>query len=102
MQLLLYGGFLVHYGLAFTTLWQRRTLRLRIGELAQIALGFAIPILLVRHVRSPHIYPMFDPRRVAGFSRSVRCACLASLGSYAKPRQSFLELAAPGCRSAGD
>ncbi|MGA8382246.1 MAG: adenylate/guanylate cyclase domain-containing protein [Stellaceae bacterium] len=49
-QGLLYGSFLVHYVLALWALWERRTLRLRAGELAQIVLGFAIPILLVRHV----------------------------------------------------
>jgi adenylate cyclase len=49
-KVLLYGGFLVHYGLALWALWERRSLRLRAGELIQIVLGFAIPILLVRHV----------------------------------------------------
>jgi len=49
-QLLLYGSFLVHYGLALYALWQRRTLRLRGSELSQLVLGFAIPLLLVRHV----------------------------------------------------
>ncbi len=49
-QALLYGAFLVHYSLALWALWERRTLRLRPGELAQIGLGFAIPILLARHV----------------------------------------------------
>ncbi len=49
-QALLYGSFLVHYALALWALWERRTLRLRAGELAQIVLGFAIPILLARHV----------------------------------------------------
>ena len=47
---LLYGCFLTHYFLALYALWQRRTLRLRASELSQMALGFAIPILLVRHV----------------------------------------------------
>jgi adenylate cyclase len=50
MQLLLYGSFVVHYGLALSALWQRRSLRLRPAEFAQLALGFAIPLLLVRHV----------------------------------------------------
>jgi adenylate cyclase len=50
MQLLLYGSFVVHYGLALWALWQRRSLRLRPAEFAQLALGFAIPLLLVRHV----------------------------------------------------
>jgi adenylate cyclase len=49
-QLLLYSSFLVHYGLALYALWQRRTLRLRASELSQLVLGFAIPILLIRHV----------------------------------------------------
>ncbi len=49
-QVLLYGSFLVHYGLALRALWQRRSLRLRPSELSQIVLGFAIPILLARHV----------------------------------------------------
>jgi adenylate cyclase len=49
-QAALYGSFLVHYGLSLWALWQRRTLRLRASELTQIVLGFAIPILLVRHV----------------------------------------------------
>jgi adenylate cyclase len=46
----LYGGFVAHYVLALTALWQRRTLRMRPAEFAQIALGFAIPVLLARHV----------------------------------------------------
>src|SRR5439155_3506257 len=50
MQLLLYGSFAVHYALALWALWQRRSLRLRPSEFAQLALGFAIPLLLVRHV----------------------------------------------------
>ena len=50
MLTLLYGAFLVHYALALWALWQRRTLRLRLSELLQLVLGFAIPVLLVRHV----------------------------------------------------
>jgi len=46
----LYGSFLVHYALALTSLWQRRTLRMRPGEFVQIAFGFALPALLARHV----------------------------------------------------
>ena len=50
MQLLLYGSFVVHYALALWALWQRRSLRLRSSEWAQLVLGFAIPLLLLRHV----------------------------------------------------
>jgi len=49
-QLLLYSSFLVHYALALYALWQRRTLRLRASEMSQLMLGFAVPLLLVRHV----------------------------------------------------
>lgn len=49
-QALLYGSFLVHYALALWALWERRSLRLRLSEISQIVLGFAIPVLLARHV----------------------------------------------------
>ena len=58
-QTLLYGAFLVHYGLALWALWQRRTLHLRVSELGQIALGFLIPILLARHVVGTRISDNF-------------------------------------------
>jgi adenylate cyclase len=58
-QALLYGSFLVHYGLALWALWQRRSLRLRASELGQIILGFAIPILLARHVVGTRISDSF-------------------------------------------
>jgi adenylate cyclase len=59
MQLLLYSSFLVHYALALYALWQRRTLRLRASELIQVVLGFAIPLLLVRHVVTTRISDSF-------------------------------------------
>src|SRR5499427_7923014 len=58
-QALLYGSFLVHYALALWALWQRRSLRLRVSELSQIILGFAIPILLARHVVGTRIADNF-------------------------------------------
>jgi adenylate cyclase len=58
-QVLLYGSFLVHYVLALWALWQRRSFRLRPSELAQIVLGFAIPILLARHVVGTRIADSF-------------------------------------------
>ena len=54
-QALLYGSFLVHYILALWALWERRTLRLQAGELTQVVLGFALPILLARHVAATRI-----------------------------------------------
>lgn len=57
MRLLLYGGFVVHYALALYALWERRTLRMRAAELCQIVLGFAIPLLLLRHVVGERLSP---------------------------------------------
>ena len=59
MLALLYGGFLVHYALALWALWQRRTLRLRFSELLQLVLGFAIPLLLARHVVANRVATSF-------------------------------------------
>jgi adenylate cyclase len=58
-QALLYGSFLIHYVLALSALWQRRTLRLRFAEAAQLVLGFAIPLGLVRHVVGTRISDSF-------------------------------------------
>src|SRR5437870_631367 len=58
-QALLYGSFLVHYGLALWALWQRRSLRLRASEMMQLVLGFAIPILLAQHVVGTRIADNF-------------------------------------------
>jgi adenylate cyclase len=68
-QTLLYGSFLVHYGLSLWSLWERRSLRLRVSELSQIALGFAIPILLARHVVSTRIADDFFHTNDAYYSR---------------------------------
>src|SRR2546423_13353480 len=48
MQLLLYGGFVVHYALAPWAPWQPRSPRLRAAGFAPLGVGFAIPPLLVR------------------------------------------------------
>ncbi|MGD9536524.1 MAG: adenylate/guanylate cyclase domain-containing protein [Alphaproteobacteria bacterium] len=46
---LLYGALLTHLALALYALYQRRSLRLKPLEAAQLLLGFAIPFLLVEH-----------------------------------------------------
>jgi adenylate cyclase len=68
-QTLLYGSFLVHYGLSLWSLWERRSLRLRVSELSQIALGFAIPILLARHVVGTRIAKDFFHTNDAYYTR---------------------------------
>jgi adenylate cyclase len=49
-SLLLYGSLLTHLALALWALYHRRTLRMPLGEAAQLGLGLAIPPLLVGHV----------------------------------------------------
>jgi adenylate cyclase len=46
----LYGSLIVHGLLAFWSLYRRRTLRMPAWEAAQLALGLAIPPLLVSHI----------------------------------------------------
>ncbi|MGE5168808.1 MAG: adenylate/guanylate cyclase domain-containing protein, partial [Rudaea sp.] len=48
--LVLYGALLVHAGLGLYALWRRKTLRMPAWELAQLALGLVIPLLLIPHV----------------------------------------------------
>jgi adenylate cyclase len=59
MRIALYSAFFVHYGLALWALWQRQTLRLRGSEYLQLILGFAIPVLLVRHVVGTRVSDSF-------------------------------------------
>ena len=68
-QALLYGSLLVHYGLSLWSLWERRSLRLRVSELSQIALGFAIPILMARHVVGTRIADDFFHTHDSYYSR---------------------------------
>ncbi len=46
----LYGALAVHFVTVLAGLWLRRTLRMSMAQWAQIALGIAIPFLLVVHV----------------------------------------------------
>ena len=49
-SLLLYGALLIHLGLAFWALYQRRRLAMPVWEAAQLISGLAIPPLLILHV----------------------------------------------------
>ena len=87
-QVLLYGSFLVHYGLALWALWQRRSLRLRPSELSQIILGFAIPILLARHVVGTRICRQLLPYR-------YRLLRLSAVGLFRRfPDHGYLQMLA--------
>jgi adenylate cyclase len=50
MTLLLYGAIVIHQGLAYWAIYQRRSLRMAPWEAAQLLLGLAVPPLIVTHV----------------------------------------------------
>ena len=57
----LYGALVVHALLAFWSLYRRRHLRMPAWEAAQLALGLAIPPLLVSHIVGTRLaHTMFD------------------------------------------
>jgi len=59
--IVLYGALIVHMSLVLWTLFERRTLRLRPREGAQILLGLAIPPLLIEHVLGTRgLHEFFD------------------------------------------
>jgi adenylate cyclase len=47
---LLYGSLLTHFFLALISLYRRSTLRMPLWEAAQLALGLAVPPLLIAHI----------------------------------------------------
>lgn len=51
----LYGALLLHVGLAFWSIYQRRSLRMPPWEAAQLLLGLAIPPLLLIHILGTRI-----------------------------------------------
>jgi hypothetical protein len=59
MQVLLYGGFAVHYALALWACGNAVFLRLRPAEWAQLVLGFAIPLRCFEHASTFASRPIF-------------------------------------------
>jgi len=51
----LYGALLVHLALGLYAVYRRRTLRIPVRELLQMAFGLAIPLLLLDHVKNTRI-----------------------------------------------
>ncbi len=69
--ILLYGSLLTHFLLALASLYRRTTLRMPAWEAAQLALGLAIPPLLIGHVAGTRLTWMLlghnvDYERVVG------------------------------------
>jgi len=70
----LYGALSVHLGLALYAIYERRHLRMPLADVAQLALGLAIPVLLVAHIVGTHFassaYGVTDSytRMLIGFS----------------------------------
>jgi len=56
----LYGAFTIHIGLAFWSIFRRRTLRMHTWEWVQLLMGLAIPLLLIAHVVGTRlVHPLF-------------------------------------------
>lgn len=49
-SLALYGSLIIHFGLAIWAIYERRNLRYTMGEMVQLTLGIAIPLLLALHI----------------------------------------------------
>lgn len=54
-SVLLYGAVGVHLALALWAVYERRTLRMPPAQLLRIAMGFAIPVLLIGHVTATRV-----------------------------------------------
>ena len=54
-SLLLYGALIGHALLGLYALWRRETLRMPVWEFAQLALGMAIPLMLIPHIFGTHV-----------------------------------------------
>ena len=60
-EIILYAAFLAHIGLSIISLATRRTLKMPIWEATQIALGLAVPLLLIKHIVHTRVaYQMFE------------------------------------------
>jgi len=58
---LLYGALVVHLALGLHAVYRRRTLRIPARELAQAALGLAIPLLMLDHIKGTRLaYALYD------------------------------------------
>ena len=85
---LLYGSLLTHFALALISLYRRTTLRMPAWEAAQLALGLAVPPLLIAHVVGTR-FSWFLLGQHIGYERIVG---LLWSDSWAAARQSLLLL----------
>ncbi|HTW53742.1 MAG TPA: adenylate/guanylate cyclase domain-containing protein [Stellaceae bacterium] len=88
MRAALYTAILTHYALALWALWRRQTLRLRGSEYLQLVLGFAIPILLVRHVLGTRVSDSFFGTDLSYYTVELRRLFVVS------PTRGYLQLVA--------
>jgi adenylate cyclase len=86
----LYGSFLVHGALGLLALYRRRHLRMPASEVAQLALGLTIPLLLLPHAGALRIgYSIYEID--SGFAQVLYQLWVGS-PEYALPRQFALVL----------
>jgi len=86
----LYGSFLVHGALGLLALYRRRHLRMPASEVAQLALGLTVPLLLLPHAGALRIgYSIYGID--SGFAQVLYQLWVGS-PEYALPRQFALVL----------
>lgn len=93
---LLYGSLLLHFLLALQALYRRRTLRMPLREAMQLALGLALPFLLIAHVTGTRIEFALTGHD-SGYPEVVRNLWVLSPGSGANQAATLLIAWLHGC-----
>jgi adenylate cyclase len=94
--ILLYGSLLLHFLLALQALYRRRTLRMPLKEALQLALGLALPFLLIAHVTGTRIEFALTGHD-SGYPEVVRNLWVLSPGGGANQAAALLIAWLHGC-----
>ncbi|MEM7069471.1 MAG: adenylate/guanylate cyclase domain-containing protein [Pseudomonadota bacterium] len=82
--IILVGALVIHAALASWALYQRRSLKMKTGELVQIALGFLIPILLAEHIIGTRgIYEAYGIEEGYAFFLFIQFVAAPTIGATA-------------------
>ncbi len=94
--LIFYGAVFVHIALVLRSLYMRRSLIMPGGEMAQIVLGLAIPLLLIDHVVGTRIaHELY--RYVDNYETIVRLLWVTSFGTGLRQAVTLLVVWIHGC-----
>jgi adenylate cyclase len=94
--LIFYGAVFVHIALVLRSLYMRRSLVMPGGEMAQIVLGLAIPLLLIDHVVGTRIVHELY-KYVDNYETIVRLLWVTSFGTGLRQAVTLLVVWVHGC-----